>query len=879
MFSRRAASLILALFLILAPELHARAEEEKKEADALFIEQLDTEMFGNEAVVVRDEHLNPVSVNGYPVREVRAGLNIRSTSHAHQFTTEFVDYPFWQSATVYDGNLATMSMALALSANRALNLEETNEAAFDPSENLERFLHDAGFEDIRKDDYSKETSMYTVATAIGSKQMTHEGEEPFTLLAVGVCGAYYKNEWQSNMSPGEGELHEGFAYAAQLAVDRLSGYILTHGIGGRVKVWISGFSRAAAVSNLVAGNLVRYGMLPKEDVYAYTFATPSAVLNPPETGYENIFNIISPMDLVPQVMPADWGYGRYGINLYLPVIEFSSLVGSISTSVRSAVEKSYGVTTNYSAALNLRMRLATSMILELIDSREAYNAQFQPAVVGLMQNKNIPNALTTLRKLLLTMNGSDREDKQNLDVLLDYLVRVFSQALTRTGLASANNNSGGTGLRLLNEHREDTYLASTDSFRFSNFEPSEDFTYVAVRGPVEVTLSAEELPELWMKVTASGETVYSEEVRGFMELASGEDGMQSDEPYYMERLGSVTVLAVPHDVDYRVVWEAAGDGKVEVLQADCNVRAMKSYPGYYSGPREVKAGDKGCAYLQKYGERDLTGLTAKHFGGVDIARFIGFTSVGINWRILLMLTGALAGLMFAGLMGLLVHRKRKGKKYGILTWTVLGVFSAAVIETEMAFWFFADRVWIRALWKAVIMFALLFLYIRYHRPKNSWFHSLFPGFVMAVLADIAIGYAFVPGVVLFLIGHVLMIFSFLHRAPMPKGKWIQWATVSLVVFAFVVTRFVPSYGVRAWAAAIYAPVLFLMAYSASRQRNRIRYAGRMFVVSDALLGVFHALFNDPFIHIVYMLLFYIALLLFALGDEETSKPALSEEVM
>ena len=70
----------------------------------------------------------------------------------------------------------------------------------------------------------------------------------------------------------------------------------------RIKVWISGYSRAAAVSNVTAGTLVNTGFLPKEDVYTYTFATPAAILEPPKEGYENIFNIIDPADLVPQVM-------------------------------------------------------------------------------------------------------------------------------------------------------------------------------------------------------------------------------------------------------------------------------------------------------------------------------------------------------------------------------------------------------------------------------------------------------------------------------------------------------------------------------------------------------------------------------------------------
>ena len=59
------------------------------------------------------------------------------------------------------------------------------------------------------------------------------------------------------MTAGTGDIHEGFMSAAQLVIDRLAGYIATRGLQGTIKVWISGFSRAAAVSNVVAGTLVK----------------------------------------------------------------------------------------------------------------------------------------------------------------------------------------------------------------------------------------------------------------------------------------------------------------------------------------------------------------------------------------------------------------------------------------------------------------------------------------------------------------------------------------------------------------------------------------------------------------------------------------------
>ncbi|MBR3105805.1 MAG: hypothetical protein IKH30_01320 [Clostridia bacterium] len=256
--------------------------------------------FGLEAEVTLDQDGNPALVNGFPFRTATASYYDGGQHKVFDFDADILDYPFYRASTAYDGNLAAMSLAMALSASRMPDggSGETEKEA-DSALNMETFLPEAGFTDIRVDDYSKVTSMYTVATAMGCRRMEAEGEEPFTLIAIGVCGSGYKNEWQSNMSPGQGDIHKGFLEAANLVVDRLAGYIATRGFHGRLKVWISGFSRAAAVSNLAAAVMTDTGMMPKENVYAYTFTTPAAVKNPPETGYEHIFNILCPTDLIP----------------------------------------------------------------------------------------------------------------------------------------------------------------------------------------------------------------------------------------------------------------------------------------------------------------------------------------------------------------------------------------------------------------------------------------------------------------------------------------------------------------------------------------------------------------------------------------------------
>ncbi|MBQ8136605.1 MAG: hypothetical protein IJ174_04150, partial [Clostridia bacterium] len=547
--------------------------------------------FRKDDLVETDETGEPVSVNGYPTYPVRVGFNNLGQDKSFQTVIDFLEYPFWQPATQYDGNLAMMSLMMAGCANRAVGFQDISEADFDPALNLEHFLTDAGFTDIRKDDYSKMPTMFTVSTAMAHGIMTHEGEAPFTLIAIGVCGEGYKNEWESNMTAGTGKIHEGFQSAAQLVIDRLAGYIATRGITGRVKVWISGFSRAAAVSNVAAGTLVNTGFLPREDVYAYTFATPAAIKEPPAEGYENIFNILNPADLVPQVMPAEWGYGRYGKDLFLPVQEFSSYTGFMENIMRNYTNQyEFDVQYSYSSILTLRTRLLMSLVLDLAEDTENYVAHFQPALVGLMHDKTVNNTLSIVRNLLRDIELMDQDDLSHLDDLIDYFLRVFSGIALRQGYDAANRNTGSAFLRLLIEHTPNAYYSADSSIRNATFASADRCCDVMVRGPVSLTLRDETDKIELFTTHADGTVVFSD----YFEGLDGFDGL-----FYTERSNDTTVIAIPMDGDYSVTWTAEKSGTVECVQAMTYVRARSQFPGAASGKIRVSAGDTGAAFQSK----------------------------------------------------------------------------------------------------------------------------------------------------------------------------------------------------------------------------------------------------------------------------------------
>lgn len=66
-----------------------------------------------------------------------------------------------------------------------------------------------------------------------------------------------------------------------------------------------------------------------------------------------------------------------------------------------------------------------------------------------------------------------------------------------------------------------------------------------------------------------------------------------------------------------------------------------------------------------------------------------------------------------------------------------------------------------------------------------------------------------------------------------------------------------------------------MAFSSGKQPIRVCVSAIMFLTSDLLLGLYGTLLKDPMIHVVYMFLFYLALLLLTFSHAHSSVPLLS----
>ena len=228
------------------------------------------------------------------------------------YTFDYDENWFYNNASSYNHDLARMSIRVAMAA-----------ADTGPRMITELF-ENLCFNNITGN-YPSPTSD-SIGYVIGSKTVKNTAGETMTLLAVAVRGGGYGAEWASNFKVGTASNHQGFSEAATTVVDGIKAHIEKIGAAENIKIWITGFSRAAATSNITAHRLnlqAREGRIPglsEDGIFAYCFECPRTVWKS-ETGNgadKNIFNIVNPIDVVPMVAPEAWDFYRYGITYYIP---------------------------------------------------------------------------------------------------------------------------------------------------------------------------------------------------------------------------------------------------------------------------------------------------------------------------------------------------------------------------------------------------------------------------------------------------------------------------------------------------------------------------------------------------------------------------------
>ena len=231
---------------------------------------------------------------------------------------------FANNSSDYNHDLAKISMQLSASAYSKSSIT-TGEGFI--TTDLEKF----GFNKnkIQANNYKKDNKD-TVGFTLAVKPINCNSTS-YNLLVIAIRGTPGNVEWDGNFDMGSRTtVHRGFQTATTDLLSKLNTYVRNN-IDRDIptKVLVFGHSRGAAVANLAAKTLTEGYKIDnsifatKDNIYAYTFATPSVSLDAKNTEsvYSNIFNFVHYDDFVPIIPLKKWDYGKYGITLRFPRAE------------------------------------------------------------------------------------------------------------------------------------------------------------------------------------------------------------------------------------------------------------------------------------------------------------------------------------------------------------------------------------------------------------------------------------------------------------------------------------------------------------------------------------------------------------------------------
>ena len=256
---------------------------------------------------------------------VRYASGHGENDHDYEATFTYSDELFTKSGYTYRQDLAEMSLGLAFAAFSSKDSQYSDNYATG-NRNFVSLAEQCGFENIQSNKWMfQPAETDSIGINCASKTIRDNGGS-YTLIAVGVRGNNYHAEWGGNVRLDATGEHKGFALGRDQALDYLRSYIADTGISGRVKIWIAGYSRSAAVANMVSGALDNgYSLgegvsLSPHDLYCYCYETPMGTTKNQVQGrlYDNIQNIVNANDLVTYVPFDSWDFARYGVDHVVP---------------------------------------------------------------------------------------------------------------------------------------------------------------------------------------------------------------------------------------------------------------------------------------------------------------------------------------------------------------------------------------------------------------------------------------------------------------------------------------------------------------------------------------------------------------------------------
>jgi len=465
------------------------------------------------------------------------------------YTFDYDESWFMQDSDVYNYDLVRMSMRMAMAT------------ASTCSDEISDLFNTMGFESTVA---LPEPTTHSIGYAIGSKNIVDEDGSKFTLIAISIRGNGYGDEWDGNFCIGSEGAHKGFSIAALNVLSALETYLEENKATNCsvIKVWISGYSRAAATANLLASKLNNGAIkrITKDNVYAFCFACPQNTIDIEANSkkYDNIINIVNPIDFVPKVAMTDWGFTRYGITYYLPSAAYN---GKYYKELEPQMKAKYtdilsGVFGNVSSEyVEDHIPQKTKQVSELVElshdlayffvSREHYVEKYETRAMEVLGD--------------LFNGGEDTEGLKDL---------LFEAGGIGAILCFIDYKQSGD---LANAHFSELYLAWLDALK-GDLETDPKYRKIFVNCPVDIMVYNSK-DELVGKIS-DGEPIDIEKGIGTYLDADGQNViiLPRDEEYSINLIatdnGNVTYTATEYNLDSGTTSKVVSYYEIEVNMGD-----------------------------------------------------------------------------------------------------------------------------------------------------------------------------------------------------------------------------------------------------------------------------------------------------------------------
>lgn len=797
----------------------------------------------------------------------------------------YSDSWFTESASHYNHGLAQASVGFTVSAFRISSSDSPNGYSDGP---VIQFMKQAGFSGIRTNDYDRTPGRYTIASAMGHKEI-REGDQTFELIAVGISGQGYRDEWLSNLSVGDETYHVGFTDAADDMFDRFFGYIVeNHLTAKKLKVWVVGFSRAAAVTNILAARLTDTDWFSSDTVYAYTFGTPRTTKKPNEGRYPNIFSIVGTMDPVTKVPFLDWGYSRYGTTLFTPAQETDSRYMSKKERANKLFKQLTGIEFWNNPEMDNTLRLVMQYLIEIVPSSTIYAKYLEDQVLDIWQDKSAINILRKLFDLSEDKNLINDNNRKKANELLDYMAMTGIFAATGSQEFSLWESRASTGANIIHEHTPDVYLSwmlSTDNPE-ELFSSNSDYSIFYLDHPAEIIVSS------------NGKEIMTVHREGTVDVAE-ENVLFAvrQEPDYV----SVTI---PDDVPYSVAVRAVDGNPLTVQRlrvssehfdqqyhesAVLNLAEGETAQVIEQG--EWKAGTAGVMNLK---ETEADSLSETRISITDLFAWnISWREIVLTMITVVMIAAGFGLFLFTSFFQIVRTSHRihigalpKGTKAHL--YPPLAFVMVFVLYLLMEFFRMLYPSSIEPITSFKLPIACLLISVvwyAYMKVPTELHLFTYMGITVICCGDIVINYTFAGGMLFHWIGVLLLAYGFWKYEKPSRLQWIGIAAVSIIGSLFIYQSG-SQLGSRCVIAIVYYCTLVVLVFFSLQVPKRFMNGSFLLLISGVLEIYYEILLPDTFayavMHIILVGTFYLALMIIISGplkviDIPLSNPAVLAE--